>query len=408
MYSSLDRLDFTVTEGGRTVGVQTDHRYAREVEDEGDVSVLFLAARVVNPLRSAACDVVRIRAVYEPPAAYRTLCALAGAELELDPTGEIRPPARDDAQFDAAVAASADALGIRVVKAGVKDADLDALASSSAAWRDAAAEARREDLEFAWWTRVVELGAALGAVARRSGGAWVRELGGSGAVPYVIHDGVDRSVDVFGAVEAYFAGGPSPVEALKAFVGRGRVMFALRPPDWPGRPHALIGARSLDGGPVVAVVRDLGRSIAALAPATAPDVARRAEAEAERNLAEVDVTVEDADELGVLLVTGEYAAEKMLDRAFVRALQARLGAPALHVGVPRTGWALVYGAGPDVWRFTGLVARAYEAAPPGARLSPEVWLAVDGELHGTVRVTVTPPTLRSRAIAWFRGRIGRG
>src|SRR5687767_2374464 len=67
MYTSIDRVDVVAQTPAGAMLVQTDHRTAREVEEERELSVLFALARVLNARHIAAAKKMKVAAVVYAP-----------------------------------------------------------------------------------------------------------------------------------------------------------------------------------------------------------------------------------------------------------------------------------------------------------------------------------------------------
>jgi hypothetical protein len=113
--------------------------------------------------------------------------------------------------------------------------------------------------------------------------------------------------------------------------------------------------------------------------------------EALRNLEAEPVQIEElsgGDDFALLAVTGSfYAAEKVLDRAFMRSLHGRLRTDLLAAAVPMRGLLMVTAAhheGTRLARFAAL-ARLRHRSGGGRGISPTVLLVRDGQVAGFVR-----------------------
>lgn len=129
----------------------------------------------------------------------------------------------------------------------------------------------------------------------------------------------------------------------------GPVMPVLREPRWPqldGLAHRpLIAGAMAESGPSVTFAWDLGDSLARVRES---DLGARTrgdlEGEAVANLARREVTISRLGEHPILVVEGEWAAEKVLVADFMRELERRLGARMLVVAVPVEGAMMVTSA----------------------------------------------------------------
>jgi hypothetical protein len=128
-------------------------------------------------------------------------------------------------------------------------------------------------------------------------------------------------------------------------------------------------------------------------------------AEALRNLASEEATVESIDVGGraVLIVSnGYYAAEKLLDVAFMRTLHERLGEYIAAV-VPRRG--LLAAAGfVDTRSFAVLHDLAVRESSGSRRISDVVLLVRDGSVVGIARPSDAPPRKKP---GWLGRLFGR-
>jgi hypothetical protein len=122
------------------------------------------------------------------------------------------------------------------------------------------------------------------------------------------------------------------------------------------------------------------------------------------NLADEPVELDEmrVGDLDLVVVTGSfYAAEKVLDRRFMLALHARIGAEIL--AVPTRGLLVATAADLEpaqIARFAAL-ARLRHDESGGRGISPTVMLVSDGQIAGFVRDTTVPlrrpdrPSLRA-------------
>ncbi|HEV7557631.1 MAG TPA: hypothetical protein VGO00_19335, partial [Kofleriaceae bacterium] len=123
--------------------------------------------------------------------------------------------------------------------------------------------------------------------------------------------------------------------------------------------------------------------------------------EALANLATEQVTEETVrfGDLDVIVVGGSfYAAEKLLDVAFMGALQQRLGTPSVAAATPARGMLLVmafdHSAG-RLARFTALARMQFDDAG-GRAISPAVMLVNEGRVYGIGRRDADPVEPASR------------
>jgi hypothetical protein len=411
MYSALDRVDLEARVGDSTIAVQTDHRDRAAIEAEPELSTLFAMARVLNArgrLADEGHDAADVRYVVtsDPPSLLRDALAAVGGTLErLDRGGAIESlgPASAVAVgelADRCFAALARRVGARV---GSRD---PAIALHVLEAETLASPPSRDDAHL-YWRRVLELAALAGELLRaRFAGAWVQT--DRALVPFGFElgdrrDDPGRELVVFptnraqrviddGGDESLFPLLDAADEALHRTtdVRGGRLMPSLRAradvdlDEVVWRPIVTDDRASdlpvivcgIDGESTFGMIR---RAVLEREPADAV-------AEAIANLAHepVERGTLDLDGEAIAIVSGSfYAAEKLLDRAFVRALHDELGARELVAATPSRGVLLVAARRDprSVARFAA-IAHAQHAGAGGRAISPAVWRVVDGAVVG--------------------------
>lgn len=407
LFSSLHRIDFAIEGEQGQIAVQTDHRDAAEIGASYDLSVVFAAARALNPIRTNTTSGVRFTLMNEPPPEFVALLRAAGAEVEVMDR-EILPPAPDDALLDRLAGESLSGLGRRVLAAHGAEATAEGLAKIQQAIR-AEAPSSPEDDEIAYWTAIVELGAVTGEILRqRFGGRWIRDPGFYSMIPFMFEQN-GAMTNVFGKVERFFEHGDSeaPTHLLAAAedarMEGGTVMFNLRPHDWVHREAALwrpllqgFDKLESDALPLVSLVRDFPNTVRTLDGETPPEEVEALEAEARANLKQIEVqtTEIETDLAKILVVHGSYyASEKLLDTSFMKQLHERLGAELLLAAVPAKGQLHVTSALTDpqtVLAFGAIAAGYHGEAAPRDRLSTELLLVSGGAVVGVAR-SGSPP-----------------
>ena len=103
-------------------------------------------------------------------------------------------------------------------------------------------------------------------------------------------------------------------------------------------------------------------------------------AKAIANVAREEVELErvDVENVEMIAVSGSfYAAEKLLDRAFMRRLHGMLGAEILAASVPRRGLLLVVAANPEDPASLALLGAATEAESKTTRAISEAMASAD-------------------------------
>jgi hypothetical protein len=435
VYCSLDKIDLGAHVDGRPVAVQTDLRTRREIEAEPELSALYAMTRVLNARTHLAHDGHPGAAVHyvvtdEPPPILREALRATGCTLE---RGELVEPG--------AAPCHAASAGFEKLGPGCDD-DIGALADRSfaALARRVAARMGTRDLaialrmledqtftdppgrddEAAYWSRVLELAALAGELLRaKYPGRWVQT--DRALVPFgftlttadstvvfptnraqrVIEDGREESL--FKLLIAAEETMQRPLDAT------GRLMPSLRHRRdveldeivWRpvlaehGNGDLPIIVCGVDGESTFGMIR---REALERAPDDALD-------EAIANVAAEAVSDEllRFGELAVLAVTGSfYAAEKLLDRAFMQSLHRRLDSAILVASTPARGLLMVSVAHDEpaqLARFAALSRMRYDDAG-GRAISPAVLVISDGHAVGYVRASEPrdpPETGRTRA-----------
>lgn len=402
MFCSIDKIDLAAKVEGRPIAIQMDHRSAAEIGAQPELSALCAIARVVNARAQLADDGHRNAAVHyvvaEPPPLFlREALTAAGATLEradrklkLEPLGPVSPHGIA-VIVDRAFAALAKRTTARL---GVRDT---AIALRMLEDETHAVGVERED-ELAYWTRVLELSALAGELLRaKYPGAWV--LNERALVPFGFQ--LQRDAVMFPTNRAQRVVEDGKLESLfKLLVaaeetangtGSGRLMPSLRdrrdcvldeivwrpvladdaPPDLP------IIVCGIDGESTFGMMRKeaLGK----------PPADAFAEA-----LANLEAEAVHADDVGagIVCVSGSfYAAEKLLDREFMRSLHDELGADLLAAATPARGCLLVGRITDEpaaIARFAELARKRHDES--GQRsISAAVMLVSDGRVAGYVR-----------------------
>jgi hypothetical protein len=395
MYCSLDRIDLVLDAGDHRIAWQTDHRDADVIEQEPDLSRVFLASRVRNALLWNQADVVRVLFEHTPPAFLVGFARRCGAEVQVGLRGAPLPPAPDD------VRAEVEASWLRVGRALLDEygqpVTLDGLVHVERSLRAATKGGPDTELDIEYWTNTLRLGGAAAVVmqAMVGGCLYEDEEVERGLCYRWSHD--DGLTNLFRCAAAFLDDEPglapsTLVRTVMEIAEEGDVMLSLRPPDWPGVDVALTlpilpyteKSKSVEL-PILAVVTDLPTATKTL-PRDAPDVAGlRAQAIANSRKHAVRVESVQRPDGTILVVHGhDYAPERLLDVDFVRSLSAPLGAVPLLASVPCRGVLLVRGPG-DLEATSALLAITrleYDDAHTRDRLSKEVFLLSDGAVVG--------------------------
>lgn len=420
MYSSLLKVDIVLDEKGRAVLVQTDHRDRAEVERELELSVIFALTRLLSPLRSDEWKGASVRyvAIGELHPTLATVIASTGQAAEssgkpFDLSGVTkRAPA--DLANDAFVG-----LAAKVIARERISLDAEGLAAFEA--RIAAAPPKVEEDEIAYWTTVAELAAVTGEVLRsKHGGRWTDDARNMSEIPFLFESGTTLVNPVGKACRFIAHGEPqSPRQLLmmleESRLPQGPLLLNMKPASWPARAQAIceplfpemthLGADM----PLVVYGHDQPQSFAMFTVESDPGRELASlRAEALSNLAKVDVVVErvQLDALTFWAVHGSFfAAEKILDVAFMKEMHRRIGSDALAVATPLKGQLFVMNAvveAQETLAFMALVRGAFTENEGGRQLSPTIFLVMDGVANGIATpAEPEPPKKKGFFSRWF-------
>ena len=416
-FCSLDKIDLTTKDAdGRVSAVQTDHRSPDEVEAEPELSALFAMTRVINARAHFAEEgehdvAVRYAMPGAPPPAdalptLRAALAATGADLEHPPHRERLGPASCDAASDLADRSFAGLARLAAAKVGVRDLGM---ALRMLEDQTVAAPPGRDD-ELGYWTRVLELAALAGELlrAKRPGAArWVQSdralvpfgfqfAEGDGATVLfptnraqrLLEDGRDESL--FKLIAAADEALESPPDAAT-----GRLMPSLRVrtavdlDEVAWRP--LLTEEESEVLPIVVCGVDGETSFGMIRRDTLEREVSDAFGVALANLAAEAVHQEELHAGGMVItaVGGSfYAAEKLLDVAFMKTLHRDLAARRLAAAVPMRGMLLVTSADDPsrLARFAALARMRFDDGGSRA-ISPAVLLLDNGAITGFLRET---------------------
>jgi len=415
VFCSIDKIDLAARVDGKPIAVQTDHRSREEILTAPELSVLFAMARIVNARAQLADDGHRDAAVHyvvgdEPPAMLREALAAAGATLSF---GETPYEKRGDARLEVLEGGSAHAVGMladrtfaelarsAAAKVGVRDL---AMALRMLEDQTYAAPPVRDDDELAYWTRVLELSALAGELLRaKYDGRWIQS--DRSLVPFgfqltatetlmfptnraqrVVEDG--RAESLFLLLIA--------IEETLQRPATGRLMPSLRDrrdvilDEIVWRP--VVSDDAPADLPIIVCGVDGESTFGMLRKEALPKPPDAALAEAYANLAAEEVQLEEIagsdDDARIIVVSGSfYAAEKVLDREFMRSLHDDLGADLIAAAAPARGCLLVGKITDEpvsIARFAELARARYDESG-GRSISPAVLLVSDGRVAGYVR-----------------------
>ena len=414
MYCSIDKIDLAAKVDGKPIAVQTDLRSREEILDAPELSILFAMARIVNARAQLADDGHRDAAVHyvvaaEPPAMLREALAAAGGTLSI---GDTPYETRADSRLEVLEGGSAHAVGVladRTFK------DLAKRAAARVGVRDLAMALRMledqtyanppdRDDEILYWTRVLELSALAGELLRtKYAGRWVQS--DRALVPFgfqltaadTVMFPTNRAQRVVedGRAESMFQLLIAAEETLQR-PASGRLMPSLRDrrdvvlDEIVWRP--VVSDDAPADLPIIVCGIDGESTFGMLRKEALPKPPEAALAEAYANLADEEVQLDDVAggdaDARIIVVSGSfYAAEKVLDREFMRSLHDDLGADLIAAAAPARGCLLVGKITDEpvsIARFAELARARYDASG-GRSISPAVLLVSDGRVAGYVR-----------------------
>jgi hypothetical protein len=415
VFCSIDKIDLAAKVDGKPIAVQTDHRSREEILDASELSILFAMARIVNARAQLADDGHPDAAVHyvvagEPPSALREALAAVGATLSFGLTPYEKRG--EDARLEPLEGGSAHAVGLiadrtfkelarrAAAKVGVRD-----LAMALRMLEDQTyADPPSRDDELGYWTRVLELSALAGELLRaKYSGRWVQsdralvpfgfQLTGSDTVMFptnraqrVVEDGRAESLFLLLSAADETQLRPSAGRLMPSLRDRRDVILdeiLWRPVVSDDAPADL---------PIIVCGVDGESTFGMLRKEALPKPPEAALAEAYANLADEEVQLDDVaggdDDARIIVVSGSfYAAEKVLDREFMRSLHDDLGADLIAAAAPARGCLLVGKITDEpvsIARFAELARARYDEGG-GRSISPAVLLVSDGRVAGYVR-----------------------
>jgi hypothetical protein len=397
-------MDITIEGERGLIAVQTDHRNADEMSEQPHISTVFAVTRVLNPMRAEGDEFEGVKLVGMHPLAdfLAHVVRCAGARVEVEGQAEL-PPTPDDEETDRLFNIAMEDLAKEVVEKRGLNFNADALSELQREFYGEASEGPEGD-EILYWESAVRLASVVAEVIRREhGGKWVRDPGWYSTLPYVFSlvETSENIINVFGKVEKYFGRGsidePTQLLQMAADSGSesGPFLPNLRPADW-ALAERVLAERMIEGSdevPWVAYGNDHPQTFAykIFDGEDKPASVEESRRPAIDNLRAIQVErVEVSDDPLVIGLTGSYfAAEKLLDERYVKALAEELGSDMLVAGMPEKGVAYVSPMHDPsaVGGFVNFVRVAYDEAEPAGRLSPHAYFLQDGKISGLIKVS---------------------
>lgn len=428
MFASLDRIDAVVEAeaGEKRVFIQTDHRNAAEMDATPELTVLLALGRTLNPRQLDTAAEVRHVVPSPPSDALLQAVTAAGGVVQVDQLGPV--PASimgHPAQL------ADDAFGALAHRVSAREhLAIDAQGLRALAERFSVLELSPDADALAYWSAVLELSAFTAEVLRGElGGTWIdTDEHLSSALPFCFAfspDGHGESrVNVVNKVVKYLAEGDREHPLLLLMMARdqalpqgGAIMFSFKPHDWamrdrmPCRP--LLEQQPDADLPLLVYGRDLPSSFQYGDTDDLPLDELHELALEHLAKQQVHISTTLLGDVTFWIVEGSYfAAEKLLDIAFMRDLQAQVGAQTLGV-VPILKGTLLVRAADDAEQILLLVNAALALGEPqGADvLSTTPILVRDGQIIGCVHVNDEDPEAADEpplpAPSWWRRWLGQ-
>ena len=418
---------------GRKVYIQTDHRSPEEMDETPEVSVLFALIRTLLPHRmtdpGAPRAMVRYAALAGASPGVAEALAATGAQLESSGSGTPQLVAYEgtprtvaeiaDQTFTALAHSVALRESVAVSGSGLAEFEARLLAAQEE-------DPDRGEIES--WTAVIELAALTGECLRRNGdgGQWQisdevfagnEQISPSdlGMLPFIftatggfMHNAANK------AIRALSEPGQSTVQLLAstqpADGDEGTTVVVLKPSNWgTDGVYARPLLENVPDCPLVVIGQDHPNNVAY--PTTSQDEPEKHDTlmtEALSNLAAVEVEIEKLDlgvEMDLYLVHGDfYAAEKILDEAFMHRMHAQLGQEMLAVAIPvKSRMFITAGAqAPEnLARLIALAEGVFEKEPHP--ITPKVFGVMNGKVSAVVQATGGPsPAPKKKKGFWAR------
>lgn len=410
MYTSLDRIDAVESDGQKPIRyLLTDHRTVEEQATALDLAVVFALSRVLLCRRTAReqeLDVeVRMTFVFGVHPRLAHAVAAAGGVVEVL-SGDLPPTSVDHVAdpwilLDQAMAA----LARQVAREEGIALDADGLRTlQEEVW---SLRPTRAGSELRYFTWLVKVAAVTGEILRAQvPGSWRPVSADLSSLPWSWVDDEGRITNVPGRCERLMTQGPEQGPAVLL----GLVADRQAPPG-PVMPSFKTRAFSqlesvvyeplldkVEAEDMILVVYGEDR------PNTFEYMTRKhrlsgdletLRQQASGNLASVEPQLNriEKHDLTVIIASGHYyAAEKLLDRAFMRRMHRELGAPLLFATAPAKGVLILMAADPGhLPALTAISELQFKKGQAqGQQLSTLAFVVVDGLVSGLARVDKEP------------------
>jgi hypothetical protein len=411
VFCSLDRVDIVAQRDGVRVFMQTDHRTEEEMQATLPLSVLFALVRMLLPRRlvdeGEPTPEVRYCASSTAPTAVREAVAAAGGVFETSTGNEsiVLP-------FDEEVTAARDLLDGAMRDLAHEVMLRESLALSPQGLAEFEERVRAMDLDFEddehqlqAWTAAVELAAFTGELLRRTvEGRWVitddalssdgaLQASDFGLLPFCFESEQGLTNAANKAMRAMTEPGQSVLHLLHTAQPQpadSKTVAILKPAQWGMEGVVARPLVEIEGAPLVVIAEDRPDTVAySVADDKSPEEIEALFDKGLAAIANVEVQLEkiDASGMDVVVIYGDYyAAEKILDRTFMRKLHRMFDAPLLAVAIPVRGRMYVTsGVQPpeNLARMIGLAAGVHGEDPNP--ITPMVFGVHEGEVQAVIR-----------------------
>ena len=411
VYASLETIDILAEADGGRLCVQTDHRSPAEMDETPELTQLLAITRAVGPRRldEPIAGVVFV-CTHGASEGLLEVAAATGASCE-HMEGETRTPIAYEGTARQVIDEAFRSLAHTVALRESLPISGEGLARFERYLQARGVDFDDDDAsEVDNWTAVLELAAFTGEVLRghHQGGEWlfaddVLEADGAvgpgdlGTLPFLFRTPAGMLQNAANkAWRVFNEPGQSTVHLLKSGdpteQGSGVTMFTLKPAGWgTAGVYARRLFEELEESPLVVLSEDHPHTVAyPTSDGTDEDECQRLTAEAEENLRKVEVEIDKLPveaEVDLYVVHGDYyAAEKILDEAFMHRLHGELRQELLAVSMPVKGQMFVTAGAQAHENLAGLIAiteRMYAEEPNP--ISPLVFGVWEGKINAVIR-----------------------
>ncbi len=136
-----------------------------------------------------------------------------------------------------------------------------------------------------------------------------------------------------------------------------------------------------EDSPIIMYGEDNGNFIA-YSPAKTEEEKKQIKEQALQNLAQIKIPyhIEKLDDFKIAIIQHEYAAEKILDKEFLKKLASDLNTSTIVVGIPQKGFMAAVAKGKGEANLYGATQKMY-AQPQTYPISDALYFIIDGEIE---------------------------